>query len=484
MSLVLLEIDVFDRIAKQHGEDIGQSLIVRCESGWDQHAGVKPLRRVEWKRRHLSMVFKTVAGFYDKICGRLLNRQPWMSRHVRIFCLLVLSQAACLALGLWLESRFVGSLTRTMSDGVSNALPAGEGALSAERSAVRPDGQRAVDYSATAMKTMAFFWIAALQAVVAYLVLSRVRTEASRKKMAATSESLKRQNDLVRTRDAVIFGLAKLAESRDPETGNHLERIVLYSTRLVAALLRYSRYQRQINSTFVKLIGISSALHDIGKVGVKDSVLLKPGKLEKKERELMESHTEIGGKCIEDIGLRLGSSNFLKMAREIALFHHERWDGTGYPKKLAGEDIPLAARIVAVCDVYDALAIQRTYKDSFSHEKCVKIIREGAGSHFDPTIVDVFLEIQSEFRDIALRCADPVDRPEADVDDCAVEAPETSAPAADIDAIPAILTDSLPDPSLGLSIDLDLLTRDASRQRFQPIEEFPCPTRQESSSSF
>ncbi len=426
------------------------------------------------------MVFKTVAGFRDETGGRLLNRQPWMSRHVRVFCLLVLSQAACLALGLWLESRFVGSLTRTVNDGVLNALPAGEGDLSA----IRPDGLRAVDASATVMKIMAFFWIAALQAMVAYLVLSRVRTEASRKKMAATSESLKRQNDLVRTRDAIIFGLAKLAESRDPETGNHLERISLYSTRLVAALLRHSRYSSQIDSTFVKLIGISSALHDIGKVGVKDSVLLKPGKLQKMERELMELHVEIGGKCIKDIELRLGSSNFLKMAREIAFSHHERWDGTGYPKKLAGEDIPLAARIVAVCDVYDALAIRRTYKDCFAHEKCVEIIRKGAGNHFDPELVDVFLEIQSEFRDIALRCADPVDRQEADVDDCAVEAPKTSAPAADFDAIPTIPADSSPDPSPGLSIDLDLLTRDASQQRFQPIEEFPCPTRQEPSSSF
>ncbi len=412
------------------------------------------------------MVFKAAARFRDETCGYMLNRHPWMSRHVRVFCLLILSQAACLALGLWLESRFVDSLTRTVSDGVLNALPAGEGALSAERSAVRPDGLRAVDASATAIKTMAFFWIAALQAVVAYLVLSQVRTEASRKKMAATSESLKRQNDLVRTRDAIIFGLAKLAESRDPETGNHLERMALYSTRLVAALLRHSRYHHQINSTFVKLIGISSALHDIGKVGVKDSVLLKPGKLEKTERELMELHVGIGGKCIKDIELRLGNSNFLKMAREIAFSHHERWDGTGYPKKLAGEDIPLSARIVAVCDVYDALAIRRTYKDYFPHEKCVEIIRKGAGSHFDPVLVDVFLKIQSEFRDIALRCADSAVRQEADVDDCAVEASAPSAPAADFDAIPTILTDSLPGQSPGLSNDSDLLTRDPSRQRF------------------
>ncbi len=406
------------------------------------------------------MIFKTAAGFRDETCGRPLNRRFWMSRHVRVFCLLVFSQAACLALGLWLESRFVGSLTGTATDGVSNASPAGEDAVSEERATGHPGSLWAFEDSAIAMKIMAFLWIAALQAVVAHLVLSRVRTEASRKQMVVTSESLQRQNDLIRTRDAIIFGLAKLAESRDPETGNHLERISLYSTRMAVALRRNSRYRRQISSTLIKLIGISSALHDIGKVGVEDSVLLKPGKLDKSERELMNQHVEIGGKCIKDIELRLGSSNFLQMAREIAFSHHERWDGTGYPNKLAGADIPLAARIVAVCDVYDALASRRVYKDSFPHSKCVQIIREGAGSQFDPVMVNVFLEIQSDFQDIALRCADPVVRQEADD---ASPTPETSAPPADFNAIGTIPADSFPGTWPGLPIDSDLLTPDPSR---------------------
>jgi HD-GYP domain-containing protein (c-di-GMP phosphodiesterase class II) len=180
----------------------------------------------------------------------------------------------------------------------------------------------------------------------------------------------------------------------------------LYSTRLATALQWRSGYHSRINSTFVRLIGISAALHDIGKVGVEDSVLLKPGPLTKTERVLMESHAEIGGKCIRDIELRLGSSNFLQMAREIAISHHERWDGGGYPRALCGEEIPLSARIVAVCDVYDALSTRRVYKAGLAHEKCVEIIREGAGSQFDPEIVHAFQDIQEEFREIALHYVD------------------------------------------------------------------------------
>ena len=218
--------------------------------------------------------------------------------------------------------------------------------------------------------------------------------------------SLQRYSDLLRTRDAVIFGLAKLAESRDPDTGNHLERIAVYSTRLATALRRNPRYRRQLTSAFVKLIGISSALHDIGKVGIEDSILLKPGQFEEQERLVMQMHAVIGGKCIREIESQLGRSNFLQMAREIAFCHHERWDGSGYPKGLAGEEIPLAARIVAVADVYDALATRRVYKAAFPHRKCVEMIRAEAGKQFDPAVVDAFLEVEAEFRAIAQRCRD------------------------------------------------------------------------------
>jgi len=376
---------------------------------------------------------------------------------VRIFCLLIFAQTACLAVGLWLESRFVGSVTGTASEGLVSVSPAGEEVVSAERAARPPNGVSGIETSATAMRAMAFLWIAALQAAIAYLILSRLRTEASRKQMVADGESLRRQNDLIRTRNAIIFGLAKLAESRDPETGNHLERIALYSTRLAVALRRHPRYGGRISSTFVKLIGISSALHDIGKVGVRDSVLLKGGALDKSEREAIELHAEIGAKCLMDIELRLGSSNFLQLAREIAFAHHERWDGTGYPRGLAGEDIPLSARIVAVCDVYDALASRRVYKDGLPHEECVGIIRAGAGTQFDPVVVEVFLEIQSELGDITRRCTDPADRQESD--GARVPGlPAAAAPRADFDAISTILGDAITSPSHGPSIDVDVLT--------------------------
>jgi len=333
-----------------------------------------------------------------------------MKRHVKLYLVLVLAQAACLALGLWLERRFVQSVVpgsdRTARD-VSQLVvdkPA-EGGLPAESSAA-PGRLEKREASEAEVRVLAFTWIAALQAVVAYLVLTRAQDQNLCEKTRAARVSSQRYSDLLRTRDAVIFGLAKLAESRDPVTGNHLERIAVYSTRLTTALRSNPRYRRQLTSAFVKLIGISSALHDIGKVGIKDSILLKPGQLEEQELLVMQTHAVIGGKCIREIESQLGKSNFLQMAREIAFCHHERWDGSGYPKGLAGEEIPLAARIVAVADVYDALATRRVYKAAFPHRKCVEMIRAEAGKHFDPAVVNAFLAVEAEFRAIAQRCGD------------------------------------------------------------------------------
>ena len=184
----------------------------------------------------------------------------------------------------------------------------------------------------------------------------------------------------------MIFGLAKMTESHDSETGYHLERIAVYSTCLASAIRFDPRYRGQVTSTFVKLIGISSSLHDIGKVGIRDAILLKPGKLEQQELPKMQSHVAIGDKCVRQIESRLGRSGFLKMAREIISGHHERWDGTGYPQGLCGEEIPLAARIVAIADVYDALSTKRVYHEATPHEKCVEMIREGAGRQFRPSV--------------------------------------------------------------------------------------------------
>lgn len=249
-------------------------------------------------------------------------------------------------------------------------------------------------------------WMSALLAIVDYLVLAGIREKANREHTEATTTSLRQTENLVRTRDAVIFGLAKLADSRDPETGDHLERIALHSATLAAALQRHPKYEREVNAAFVKLIRISSALHDIGKVGIEDGILRKAAQLTKEERVRMQLHTTIGGECLREIEQRLGSSNFLQMARAIAIAHHERWDGAGYPNGLKREEIPLAARIVGIVDVYDALASKRVYKPPFPHEECVAIIRSQAGKHFDPDLVEVWLSVESEFRDVNARFAD------------------------------------------------------------------------------
>ncbi len=331
-----------------------------------------------------------------------------MKRHLKLYSILVVAQAACLALGIWLESRFVLAVAPSRNSPGRDVLEpvadrAAEGGLPKEPSAT-PPREAQPETSATEIRVLAFTWITALQAAVAYLVLTRVQDQNLREKTRAAKVSLQHYGDLLRTRDAVIFGLAKLAESRDPGTGNHLERIAVYSTRLATVLRRHPRYRRQLTPAFVKLIGISSALHDIGKVGIEDSILLKPGQFDEQERLVMQMHVAIGGRCIREIESQLGRSNFLQMAREIAFGHHERWDGGGYPKGLAGEDIPLAARIVAVADVYDALATTRVYKAAFSHARCLEMIRAEAGKQFDPAVVDALVEVEAEFRAIAQRC--------------------------------------------------------------------------------
>jgi len=244
-------------------------------------------------------------------------------------------------------------------------------------------------------------WTCAVLGVAVYMILTRFYDELSQEHSQAEAKALRRIQSLARTRNAFIFGLAKLSESRDQTTGHHLERITAYAFRLAAAARQNPKYRDAVTSEFIQLIGISSALHDVGKVGIEDSVLLKPGPLSKAERVCMQQHTTIGGKCLLGIERRLGTSNFLQMAREIALSHHEYWDGAGYPAGLAGDAIPLAARIVAIVDVYDALSSTRVYKKAWPHEECVALIRSEAGKRFDPDLVEAFLKIEASFRRIA-----------------------------------------------------------------------------------
>lgn len=257
---------------------------------------------------------------------------------------------------------------------------------------------------------IALLWIGALQAVILYLFFAKLNTETETTIRESNTRTMQQAEELVRTQDVIIFGLAKLADSRDPETGMHLERISMYATQLATAMSRRPEYRAKVTPSFVRLIGISSALHDIGKVGVEDAILRKPGKLTDAERLRMQEHTLVGYECLKQIEQRLGPSNFLQMAREIGLNHHERWDGDGYPNGIAGETIPLAARIVAIADVYDALASKRVYKGAFAHEECVRMIREGAGTQFDPQIVEVFVSIQAEFESIHNRFGEPTQK--------------------------------------------------------------------------
>ena len=207
-------------------------------------------------------------------------------------------------------------------------------------------------------------------------------------------------------RDAIILALAKLAEHRDPETGAHLERVQIYCRMLSETLARTPPYSAVIDRVFIESIERSSPLHDIGKVGIRDHILLKPGRLTPEEFEIMKTHATIGGDTIRTLLARRKPQGFLAMGMEVAYAHHEKFDGSGYPRGLAGEDIPLCARILAVADVYDALTSQRVYKPAMPHEQAAGIIREGSGAHFDPALVAAFFERESEFARVAIELRD------------------------------------------------------------------------------
>ena len=207
-------------------------------------------------------------------------------------------------------------------------------------------------------------------------------------------------------RDMMIFSLAKLAESRDTDTGTHLERIREYSKLLATELMNSPKFENVVDAQFVELIYLTSPLHDVGKVGIPDQILQKPGKLTADEFEVMKRHTLIGGETLSASAKAHPEASFLKMALDIALKHHERWDGTGYPFQLKGEDIPLSARIVAVADVYDALTTKRVYKPAFTHEVAAEIIYKSSGTHFDPDLVEAFSKVEEQMRAIRMELDD------------------------------------------------------------------------------
>ena len=199
---------------------------------------------------------------------------------------------------------------------------------------------------------------------------------------------------------AIVIGLAKLAEYRDNATGRHLERVTQFALLLARELRTSSRHASTIDGRFLLSLEQAMPLHDIGKVSVSDAILLKPGKLTDAEFAAMTRHANMGAGAIQSTIERAPEAGFLVMARDIAQSHHEWFDGTGYPRGLRGDEIPLAARIAAVADVYDALTTKRPYKEAFPHEKAVGIIRDSSGSHFDPEVVDVFLRLERGFAEL------------------------------------------------------------------------------------
>jgi putative two-component system response regulator len=221
------------------------------------------------------------------------------------------------------------------------------------------------------------------------------------------NEVARRTRELSAIQDVTIQAMASLAETRDSDTGNHIRRTQFYVKALATKLQCHPRFSGFMTDSMIEMIFKSAPLHDIGKVGIPDRILLKPGRFEPAEFETMKTHTTLGRDAIQAAENSLGLKvDFLSIAKEIAYGHQEKWDGSGYPQGLRDEAIPISARVMAVADVYDALISRRVYKDSMPHEKAISIIAEGKGNHFDPDIVEAFLAIQDEVQAIALRYAD------------------------------------------------------------------------------
>lgn len=215
-----------------------------------------------------------------------------------------------------------------------------------------------------------------------------------------------RHQTTLNSRNAMILCLAKLAEYRDKDVGSHLERIQAFSRILATEISNQIKYKSQATEQFISDIGLASILHDIGKVGIPDAVLLKPGKLTAEEFETIKQHSRMGSDALKDIEAKYQSETFISMAKDITLYHHERWNGKGYPEGLEGDGIPLAARIVSLVDVYDALTCKLVYKEAFSHDQAIKIIVKERGQQFDPDVVDAFMSCNKEFVRVQKRLTD------------------------------------------------------------------------------
>jgi len=246
-------------------------------------------------------------------------------------------------------------------------------------------------------------------------VIARVKTHL---KLRSLQKELERHNhelehlvaeqvkDISDSQVATIIALARLAESRDDDTGKHIERVQIFCRLLAERMAGTVRYASVISRTFIENIFYAAPLHDVGKVGISDLILLKPGKLTPEEFEIMKTHSMIGWKTLQAVSEKYPKNAFIAMGRVIARHHHERWDGNGYPDKLKGEEIPIEARIMAVADVYEALRARRCYKEPFIHEKSRQILQENSGTQFDPSVIEAFLAIEDQFDRIRTQMTD------------------------------------------------------------------------------
>lgn len=255
-----------------------------------------------------------------------------------------------------------------------------------------------------------------------YEVLARVKTHLNMKanrdllhnnNIILEKEVQKRTVQLEKTQEAIIVSLANLMERRDNETGSHIIRTMEYMNVLVEALLKQKKYQHIFTDEEAELLSKSAVLHDIGKVGISDAILLKPGRLTKEEFEAMKMHTLFGYETLKATIDMIGENCFLKNACNIAYSHHEKWNGQGYPRGLEGDEIPISAQMMAIVDVYDALTSKRVYKDAVSHDEALEIILSERERHFAPDMVDVFMEVQDRFWKIAYQHADSLEEQKA-----------------------------------------------------------------------
>jgi len=264
------------------------------------------------------------------------------------------------------------------------------------------DELRALDAGAVDFITKPLIPAIVLARVRTQLELKQARDWLSNKNVLLEAEVARRMLENEITQEVSIRALAHLAETRDPETGNHILRTQGYVRELALRLRDHPRFSAILNERYIDLLHRSAPLHDIGKVGIPDLILLKPGPLTPEEWQVMKTHAKLGAEAIEQAERDTARPvEFLRLAKEIAHWHHERWDGSGYPDGLVGEAIPLSARLMALADVFDALISPRVYKPEMSLEQARDIIMQGRGQHFDPDVVDAFLTGFDGFSEIA-----------------------------------------------------------------------------------